>query len=213
MTGNVRPDSCRYGDSLRAGRSEVRIQVGPRFSAPVQTGPGDHPPSSTVYCLTLDDGTDMLSRNVGTELQRGVVSLCRRFGTTYRSHLKGPSDPRLLEPWILDRYVVPKRRYRIAAWSGNSVPTFRDNLTVPSSRAKRSKTSWTLNIGPICCPETSVQNYHCTLRTIAEERSVISIAAEASNPATPRTVALLTAVCYSASLFSGLCGRDVSNMN
>jgi hypothetical protein len=30
----------RYSDSLRAGRSEDRILVGPRFSAPVQTGPG-----------------------------------------------------------------------------------------------------------------------------------------------------------------------------
>jgi hypothetical protein len=31
-------------------------------------------------------------------------------------------------------------------------------------------TSWPLNMGPIGCPETSVQNYHSTLRNIAEER-------------------------------------------
>jgi hypothetical protein len=39
-----------------------------------------------------------------------------------------------------------------AALSGRSLPTFRDNLWVP-----------------IGCPETSVQNYHSTLRNIPEE--------------------------------------------
>ena len=38
----------RYSDSLRAGRSEDRILVGARFSAPIQTGPGAHPASYTV---------------------------------------------------------------------------------------------------------------------------------------------------------------------
>jgi len=35
-------------DSLRAGQSGDRILVGPRFSAPVQTGSGAHPASYTV---------------------------------------------------------------------------------------------------------------------------------------------------------------------
>jgi hypothetical protein len=43
------------------------------------------------------------------------------------------------------------------AWIGKS--TFRDNLSAPSSRAKKSG-----------CPETSVRNYHSTLRDIQEER-------------------------------------------
>jgi len=38
----------RYSDSLRAGRSGDRMPVGVRFSAPVQTGPGAHPASSTM---------------------------------------------------------------------------------------------------------------------------------------------------------------------
>ena len=35
-------------DSLGAGRSEDRIPVGARFSAPVQTGPGAYPASYTM---------------------------------------------------------------------------------------------------------------------------------------------------------------------
>jgi hypothetical protein len=62
-----------------------------------------------------------------------------------------------------------------AALSGSYVPTFRDNLSVPSSRVKKFKKEafflnlLTLNMGPIVCPETSVHNYHSTLRNIPEE--------------------------------------------
>jgi len=38
----------RYNDWLRAGRSGDLIPVGARFSAPVQTGRGAHPASSTM---------------------------------------------------------------------------------------------------------------------------------------------------------------------
>ena len=43
---------------------------------------------------------------------------------------------------------------------GNSLPTFRGNVSVPSSRA---------NMGQIHCPETSVNNYHTTPRNIQKE--------------------------------------------
>ena len=42
------PGSVVYSDWLRAGRCGDRIPVWTRFSAPVQTGPGAHPASSTV---------------------------------------------------------------------------------------------------------------------------------------------------------------------
>jgi hypothetical protein len=40
-------------------------------------------------------------------------------------------------------------------------------LSVLSSSVKNS---WALKMGQICCPETSIQNYHSRLRNISEER-------------------------------------------
>jgi hypothetical protein len=63
-----------------------------------------------------------------------------------------------------------------AALIGSPVPTFRDNISVPSLRVKKSKTKaffsdfLTLENGPIYCLETSVQNYRSTLRLIPEGR-------------------------------------------
>ena len=64
-----------------------------------------------------------------------------------------------------------------AALSCSSVPTFREKLSVPSSRVKKSKrkmtsswASWPLNIGPIRYFEAWVHNYHYTLPNIPEER-------------------------------------------
>jgi acetoacetate decarboxylase len=54
---------------------------------------------------------------------------------------------------------------------GYPVPTFRDNLSVPSSRVKKSKKiSGSLSMGPIRCPETTMKYYHSTLRNDPEER-------------------------------------------
>ena len=47
--------------------------------------------------------------------------------------------------------------------TGSFLPTFRDTLSVPSL--------WFLKMGPIGCPETSVRNYHYTLRNKPAERS------------------------------------------
>ena len=52
-----------------------------------------------------------------------------------------------------------------AASNGNPVPTFRDNVSVTSSW-----TSLPLKMEPIRCPETSVKDYHSTVRTNPEER-------------------------------------------
>jgi hypothetical protein len=51
-------------------------------------------------------------------------------------------------------------RYQ-AASCGNCLPTFRDNVQVPSSTVKK--------MGPIRCRETSVNNYHTTPCNVPEE--------------------------------------------
>ena len=58
-----------------------------------------------------------------------------------------------------------------AANSDNLSPTFRDNLSVPSSRVKKLLSSWPLKVESTGCPETSATDYHYTLRDNPEERS------------------------------------------
>jgi hypothetical protein len=55
---------------------------------------------------------------------------------------------------------------------GNSLPTFRDNLSVPSSWLKNPKDI--LKMGPTRCPKTSVRNYDYLLRNNTE-RTELSV--------------------------------------
>ena len=54
----------------------------------------------------------------------------------------------------------------LLANSGNFLPTYWDNLLVPSSRIK-------LKVGPIGCRETSIRIYLYTLRNKPEERKCL----------------------------------------
>jgi len=54
-----------------------------------------------------------------------------------------------------------------AASSANLLLMFQDNLSVPSLGVKNPKDK----MGPICCPETMVRNYHYMLYSDTEERS------------------------------------------
>jgi hypothetical protein len=76
--------------------------------------------------------------------QRRVVILYRRFGTTFRSHLQGWRSP-IRVGSRLNRVFFLQAFY--SSW-----------------------TSWPLKMGPISCPETSVNEYHSTLRYTPEER-------------------------------------------
>jgi hypothetical protein len=68
-----------------------------------------------------------------------------------------------------------------AARSAKFSPTFRDNISVLSSWVKNPNPNpfglldlfrfLPLKIGPIGCPETSVRNYHYSLRNNSAERS------------------------------------------
>jgi hypothetical protein len=53
-----------------------------------------------------------------------------------------------------------------AAISGNFLPTFRDNLSIPLQ-----KDSLTSRKGPICCLEKAVRNCHYSLHNNTDERS------------------------------------------
>jgi hypothetical protein len=53
------------------------------------------------------------------------------------------------------RMVILYRRFGTAYWS---------HLQVPRSAILDDWTSWPLKVGPILCPETSVKDYHSTLR-------------------------------------------------
>ena len=64
------------------------------------------------------------------------------------------------------------------ASSGNYLPTFWDNILVPSSGFKNPKIpfvplwdSWTQRMGAIGCSETSVRNYHHSLHNNLKECS------------------------------------------
>jgi hypothetical protein len=60
---------------------------------------------------------------------------------------------------------------RYAMWIGSYLLTFRNNLTVPSSRVNKGQSSWPLKIEPIYCPETLQTNYQSTLRNVPEQRN------------------------------------------
>jgi hypothetical protein len=60
-----------------------------------------------------------------------------------------------------------------AAYTGNSLPPFQNNLSVLSPRIKKymkNWVSWLLKMGPIGCPETSVRNCHYMTSNTPEER-------------------------------------------
>ena len=76
------------------------------------------------------------------------------------------------ENWVLLGYY--------AASSGNFLPTFWDNVYVPSSVFFFD--SWTVRMGPTGCPKTSLRNYNHSLRVITQKSAVLShLAAEAWN--------------------------------
>jgi len=59
-----------------------------------------------------------------------------------------------------------------AASSGNFIPAFRENLDSLLLTMGSILDSWLLKLGTIGCPETSVSNYHHSLRNnISEQRS------------------------------------------
>ena len=50
-------------------------------------------------------------------------------------------------------------------------PVTKRVVVISDARFKNTEDSWNLKMGPIGCPETSVRNYHHSLRNNPEERS------------------------------------------
>jgi hypothetical protein len=60
-----------------------------------------------------------------------------------------------------------------AVSSGKFLPTFRNNLSVPSSGFKNQKQFLKHEDGTVVCPETSVRHYRYWLHNNPEERSFV----------------------------------------
>ena len=135
---------------------------------------------ASVQSTTGSRGVRISGSNAGYTMFRGSVK-----GTGYPLH--SPVSPALPPPvrhrvpshfsWtLLWLCVISGFRRKVdencEASAGNSLPTFRDNLSVPSSEIKKSEVvkkpqpwiSWHLKKGPIGCPETSVSNYQHLMR-------------------------------------------------
>jgi hypothetical protein len=69
--------------------------------------------------------------------------------------------------WTVDFWVITQRVVAISYWRFGT--TYRSHPQ--GSRIQRIKNSWTLRMGPIGCPETSVRNCNYSLRNNPEERS------------------------------------------
>jgi hypothetical protein len=70
----------------------------------------------------------------------------------------------------VDKPCGPQGYY---ASTGNPLPTFRNNISVPSSRVKKFFSywaSWPLKMGRIYCREKSVKDYRYTQHNISEDR-------------------------------------------
>jgi hypothetical protein len=100
------------------------------------------------------------------------------------------------------------------------LPTFRDNLSVPSSRGKQCQAVATLplKIGPIGCPETSVRNYQYMLCNIQKSADLICNVAETWNNELPLLFSFSRFVIYiaiwnSRGLVFSTMGRGLNSQN
>jgi len=126
--------------------------------------------------LLPEEGTDKLSRNLGKKWP--LLSFLLNSWTLRKGPICCPETSVrndhysvffwILELWGRDRYVVPKPRQEITTTQFSSEFLNPEVGTDMLSRNHDKKlpllsfllNSWTLRKGPICCPETSVRNYH-----------------------------------------------------
>jgi hypothetical protein len=133
-------------------------------------------------------GTSWHSCGAQNSLQRDILCFFCYFHTSQvrnTHHQVTSGRPKFITPSLkIYRYVIKFHSYVItgyrrfvnaicailgfyAAWNGSFLPTFRDNISVPSSRVKHS--AWPLKMWPTGFPETTVRNYNSKLRSIPKK--------------------------------------------
>jgi len=84
-------------------------------------------------------------------------------------------DPRIIRTFNVYSMQLLKKKCAILGYyavrCGNFLPTFWDNLLVPSSGVENHLDFQPPKMGPIGCPETLVCNYHYSLCNNPEEHS------------------------------------------
>jgi len=157
-------DSCEHGSEILVYRGKCLLT---RRTA-----------ISTLRCRAgwcVDPQKSLCFMRTGHALSGNYIDTCLFVHYRYCIHGKVQS------PLSSVKYLFNEA---FAFWKGHgsslfgiSLPTFRDTLSVSSSRLKQAnkqfKKSWIdlpLKIGPIGCPAASVTNYQSTLRNVPKER-------------------------------------------
>ena len=123
--------------------------------------------------LPLVDNLMKISRTDLEGLQESTRNFSLENLDSKKTHLQYKRTALLLDALVNVRHadICPLLRF-YTAYKGSFLPTFRDNLSVPSSKVKKSKKNWISlpsKMGPIGYPETSIINYHYTLCKIPKE--------------------------------------------
>jgi hypothetical protein len=144
-------------------------------------------PERHIFNGRFQSGSSAFVANVSTNIPSCTASHRKIRYFWYRENLKSHTFYlHLINKYKIDLYLGDFGfRHNVyenctllgyyVARSRNSIPTFRGNMSVTSSRVRKgSCTPGPLKTGTIVCPETSVRNYHCTIRNITDERRSVT---------------------------------------
>jgi hypothetical protein len=156
---------------LKSGHKQDAAHYMQPFAMGCKDGCAEVAVAVMKMCLAADTWTD----SEGNAVKRQLMTATNKCAAPkLDTHPSEPINYKINSPDFItrNRKICTHLGYYAAA-SDNPLQTFRDNVSVPSSRIKnrrRKITYWHLKMGLIRCPEKSVKDYHSTLCNIAEER-------------------------------------------